>query len=203
LSDVIASLFDRNWGHPFAIPIFRRLLQTIASGNFSQQPNIGSMDRILKTLVPNVSQLFVRRERRGDSSRVDIDIYAAGSSSFLLCIEHKIRGGRETAISGKRQTVRQWQDAVGRAQRLGIGRDNVVGIFLTPGGEPAADENFVPVSFKQFSDVVRAAVIGDGRQGSSCRDLISSSSSAELEGAGQISEVTASILGFMSFYGRS
>ena len=102
-------------------------------------------------------------------------------------IEHKIRGGTETFIGDKAQTPRLWKDAIEqRSKELGIEPVNVIGIFLSPGGEPAASPDFGALSFAEFADAVRAAIA----------DV--------LVGAKGIPGAAAlSVLGFMSFYGRT
>ena len=122
-------------------------------------------------------RIVVRRERRGDSSRSDIDVYTRGSDAFLIRIEHKIRG---TLIGGKYQTERLKEDA----GNFGIDSKRVIGIFLTPAGEPAEDREFVALSYKEFANAVTRAVV-----------------SGHPAAAG-ISTAVASVLGFMSFYRR-
>jgi hypothetical protein len=84
LSDVIAALFSPNWGHPFHVRILRHVLEAlVASGSLSAV----KYAKIENTLDPNRTQLFVRRERRGDSSRADLDVYTRGPDAFLVRIE--------------------------------------------------------------------------------------------------------------------
>src|SRR5207302_8418019 len=99
---------------------------------------------------PTHTQLSVRRERWGYSSRADIDIFTRGHDAFLVRIEHKIRGGTETFVAGKAQTPRLWNDAIERrSKELRIDPGNVIGIFLSPGGEPAISRDFGVMSFAE------------------------------------------------------
>ncbi len=184
LSDVIAALFNSNWGHPFAVPILQHVLGTLVSNGSMSASKLAKCQHILNSLDPKRTQIFVRRERGGDSSISDIDVYTRGPDAFFVCIEHKIRGNKETDIGGKKQTVRLWEDAEERAKQLDIDPHNVVGIFLTPSGEPAACQDFGVLSFREFGDAAFAAVAD------------------EMGGAERTSRAAASILGFMSFYGR-
>ena len=177
LSDVVAALFNPNWGHPFAVEILKHVLGALVSnGSLSA----AKYESIQKSIGPERTQLFVRREHWGDSSRADIDVYTSGRDAFLVRIEHKIRGGAETFIRGQAQTSRLWKDAA----KVGIEPGNVIGIFLSPGGEPAASRDFRVLSFAEFADAV-------------CSALTDS-----LGGANHTSKAAESILGFMSYYRR-
>ena len=127
LSDVIAALFDTRWGHSFGTGILLRVINTLASRN----PNLVSIYQDLQwTIGEELPRINVRRERRGSSSRADIDVHTRGVRAIFVRIEHKLRGGVETYVRGKKQTDRLWTDAVERAHQLNIKSENVVGIFL-------------------------------------------------------------------------
>jgi hypothetical protein len=183
LSDVIAALFDRNWGHTFALPILKQILNALLRKGSASQATSQSIIQIQNSLESAYTQMVVRRERRGDTSRSDIDVYTPGSNGFLVCIEHKVRFGSETFSAGEFQTHRLWKDAVTRAAQLNIRRENVIAVFLTPGGEQAANADFIVLTFREFADAVCAAVL-DGM------------------GEVRIPRTAASILGFMSYYER-
>lgn len=182
-SDVIAALFDQNWGHSFARPILKYVLAALSRKGSLSKAICDLIKDLNESLVLDQRMIFVRRENRGASSRSDIDVYAPGPDGFLMRIEHKIRGGWETVISGKHQTQRLLEDAIDRAMKLGIDRRKVIAIFLTPDGASAANPEFALLSFREFSDAVRAAII-------------------DTSDTSQISAAAASILGFMTFYGR-
>jgi hypothetical protein len=144
----------------------------------------GAIARILQSFNPNYARIFVGRERWGTASRADIDVYRRGPEGFLICIEHKIRGGEETFIEERFQTDRLWDDADGRATSLGIDTKNIIAIFLSPDGKDAHNKHFVPLKFVEFSSAVTAAVTE-----TCAKNKLSSTAGA-------------SILGLMSFYGK-
>jgi hypothetical protein len=190
LSDVILALFDRNWGHPFALPILQGILGTLLSKRLSAETRDLVM-HIRSSLDRDRPQILVRRERWGSSSRADIDICSRGANGFLLCIEHKVRGGKETFIDDKFQTERLWEDAVGvdgRAAHLEIDSKRVIAIFLTPDLEPARCNQFVSLSFGEFADAATTAVTAYLAVTDRPSDAATSAAT--------------SILGFMNFYRR-
>src|SRR5580704_3110751 len=154
LSDVIAALFDQNWGHPFALPILKRILDALLRKGSHSRATSDSILRLQDSLVPDHTSILVKRERRGDASRADIDVYAPGSNGFLVCIEHKIRYGAETFIAGEYQTHRLFRDAVTRAAQLHSARENVIAVFLTPGGEKATNADFAVLTCRVFADAI-------------------------------------------------
>jgi hypothetical protein len=189
LSDVIAALFNAKWGHPFSQGILHFILGALLRNEALLMETRDLIIHIQHSLEKYRMQTFVRRERRDSASRADIDVYAPGPEGFLLRIEHKTRGGRETVVNGIYQTQRLWRDAVcegGRAARLGIDQNRVIGVFLTPDGEPAKSSHFLALSFDEFADaVIDAVTVGSAG------------------GAERPSSAAASILGFMSFYRRA
>jgi hypothetical protein len=184
LSDVIAALFSQSWGHTFGPEVLKHLLSFLISKEVLCEMACESAKRSVSSLDKD-TQIFVRREHWSSSSRADIDIYTTGPNGCFLRVEHKIRDNRETFIGGKHQTDRLWVDAVTRAASLGLNQENVIGIFLTPGGDPAMSRNFISLSFVEFANVVTNAVSGmTGRTTG-------------------LSNAVSSVLGFMSFYGRA
>jgi hypothetical protein len=184
LSNVIAALFSQSWGHRFGATILKSILAVIAS-KCSLSAVKGEVIKDIQRCCNSRTQLFVRREHWGGSSRADVDIYTPGPEGFLVRIEHKIRGGSETYQDRKYQTFRLWNDANTQADDLLINRDRVIGIFLTPSGEPARSGEFVNISYGVFADAVRAAV------------------TKQMAVENGISAAAASILGFIGFYGRT
>jgi hypothetical protein len=181
LSDVIAALFDQRWGHPFAISILSNVLDALVANSSLSMVRAAYFKQ---SLDPETTQIFVRREKQGDLSRADIDIYTRGPDAFLVRIEHKIRGGSETVVGEKGQTFRLLKDAVGLARELRISADNVIGIFLSPGGDAAESRKFGTLSFEEMSKAVRSAITAAAPKGA------------------ELSRAAESILGFMCFYGR-
>jgi len=105
-------------------------------------------------------------------------------TGFYCASSIKSEAAVKPSWGGKPQTKRLWEDAINRAKQLGIDDKNVVGILLSPGGEPATSSAFGVLSFKEFADAVSDAIT----------DVLGYNES--------ISRAAASILGFMSFYGR-
>jgi hypothetical protein len=174
LSDVIAALFDEGWGHGFSKGILRQLLTHFAVAS-KRQAHQRAVAQIQACLDAHEGRLFVRREQRGDSSRADIDIYRG---DFLVRIEHKIRGGRETEVGGIAQSKRLWEDSRKRAASIGIPEANVLAIMLSPESRKAKDESFLAMSFRDFAAAVTTSLKGND------------------------SAPAVSILGFVNFYGR-
>jgi hypothetical protein len=184
LSDVVASLFSTNWNHPFAVPILRCVFNALISDAADLSPGRrNSIERLRSSFDRSPLQIFVWRERPGALSRADIEIFVSGKEPMLITIEHKVRDGEETLIDGVQQTIRLWDDAVARAEQLGVPADRVIGIFLTPGGDLPTNDKFVPMSFQAFAEAVCAGVKGHPDK--------------------HISEAAMSILGFMNFYRRA
>lgn len=181
LSDVVAALFDSDWGHPFALPILNGVLDALVSKQSLTPTMRDTVSQIQRSLDISRTRISVRREHVGLTSRADIDVFRRGSEGFFVRIEHKLRGGTETFSADAHQTTRLWKDAV----EEGLGFPNVLGIFLSPEGRSAQDSNFVKLSFRELAKAVNTAVTGV------CTDTK------------LLPPAAVSILGFMSFYGRA
>jgi hypothetical protein len=178
LSDVIAALFDRTWGHNYFTPILRAILETIAEKLEGRRELVA---KIVKYINAGEIRVVAQRECRGEESRSDIDVFGA---QFFLRIEHKLRGGTETIVRNKSQTDRLLNDAMSRADKLGIDRDNVIAILLSPEESHAKNRSFISLTFEEFASAVCEAVAAS--------EGIKSS----------FPPAAASILGFATFYGR-
>ncbi len=150
LSDVIAGLFDQNWGHDHSPAIFDSFLK-VARGK-SASPAIDYIQSLSRNERHNFS---VKREQSGADSRADIDIYG---QNFLVRIEHKIRGGSETLVRRKGQASRLLGNAIDRAKLLQIDKMNVCCVFLTPEGRAASIRDFIPLSFGDFADGIAECI---------------------------------------------
>ena len=97
------------------------------------------------------TQYWVRRERAGDESRVDVEVAARGR--FVIHIENKIH-----SAEGPDQTDREWADLLRRAEQIGIDPaskpSRVHAFFITLGGDKAENENFRPVRWSEIARVL-------------------------------------------------
>jgi hypothetical protein len=174
LSNVIAAIFDPRWQHGFNVACFDALLALIAT-----KPSLESAQKTIasiKALIPeDKSKLRVIREGAGDTSRSDIELIGR---DFLICIEHKSRGGLETDVGGLPQTVRLLKDARRKAKAQRITSDRVIGVLLSPEGKPAESDEFIAIQYGELATAITSAI------------CTSSGGAA------------ASIRGFMAYYGR-
>jgi hypothetical protein len=164
LSDVIAALFDPGWGHEYWLPILKSVLAKLHE-KAPGQP-IASVRESLDGMQARVR---VRREVRGSMSRADIDIYGP---DFVVRIEHKLRGGSETIVSGEPQTNRLARDA-------GDSNLKTILVYLSPEGGRSEKRDFIPLSFRELAEAVAKAL-----------------------GLVKLTPIQASIVGFIDFYGR-
>ena len=89
----------------------------------------------------------VRREVPGNTSRIDIEVFAQGQ--FLIHIENKI-----WSKEGWHQTQREGEGMKSRATALEVPAGHVVGLFLTPDGQRPENPDFRPISWRQVAEVV-------------------------------------------------
>lgn len=89
----------------------------------------------------------VRREVVGEEARIDLEI--SSQCRFLIHIEVKIGAGE-----GEKQTLREWNDLLRRAESLKVAREHVMAFFLTPLGVPASNELFRPISWDEIADTL-------------------------------------------------
>ena len=85
----------------------------------------------------------VKKEFRGDESRVDIVIY---SKDFVFFIENKT-----LSSEGIAQTHREYRDLVLFSKKMSIKKDSIFPIFLSPKGSKPLNENFRPINYRKIS----------------------------------------------------
>ena len=81
------------------------------------------------------------------------------SNDFIIFIENKLRGNKETG--GGTQTQRQWEALKNLGQNHSI--QNLLGIFLTPEGKLPASKYFVPLSVRELVSAFKK-VLEDRRE---------------------------------------
>lgn len=148
-SDAVASILDHHESHRLGKRPIMELLVRLAD----HDPD--KISSIMRLIEDDRTSFVVRRERKESSSRPDIEIL---SSEFIILIENKIEGGKETHIDDKPQTVRHWEGLVAKCQNKGISEDNALAIYLTPKGERAEDEHFIPLSVSELILALREAI---------------------------------------------
>ncbi len=144
-SNAVASLLDANQPHQLGILPLRNLLTTLRHRNET------TISAILKILDHPKTKIRVQRELHLGDTIPDI---AITSNNFMIFIENKLRGNKET--KGGTQTKRQWKALEYRGGKHGI--SNLLGIFLTPEGKPAGSEHFIPLSVHELVSAIKKAL---------------------------------------------
>ena len=85
----------------------------------------------------------VKKEFKGDESRVDIVIY---SRDFVFFIENKT-----LSSEGVDQTNREYRDLLLFSEKMSIKKDSIFPIFLSPKGSKPLNENFRPITYRKLS----------------------------------------------------
>jgi hypothetical protein len=112
--------------------------------------------KLLKIAMGDEALVTVKRERIGPLSRADIEVWGR---EFLLVIEHKVSGGKETFRHAQYQTYRLAEDFRAKAGRFSIPEDNVVFLLLAPDGFQAKNAEFVSLSFETMAQILQSVVI--------------------------------------------
>lgn len=146
-SDAIAALLDPNEGHGLGILPLEKLLDMLEAKDPQSQ-----VRAVKAQLIQNQPYISVHREKREEKTIPDIEIIG---SDFIIYIENKIRGGKETFIGEHAQTERQWQVLERKQKYRNMA---VLAIFLTPEGKPAINPNFIPLSVGEMVTCLRDAV---------------------------------------------
>jgi hypothetical protein len=146
-SDALAALLNPREGHGLGTLALEKVLDRIEAK--APRSEAGT---IKARLVQNRPFISVHREKREAKSIPDIAII---SRDFIIFIENKIRGGSETYRRDQWQTIRQWQVLKSQGERLSI---PVLGVFLSPEGKLAMDQNFVPLSVDELVASLKDAV---------------------------------------------
>ena len=149
LSDAIASILDPHESHQLGKKPILQLLDQLAKYNPDK------INRIKKYIEDDKTSFVVKREKKELRSRPDIEIL---SSKFIIFIENKIEGGKETNIGDILQTVRHWRGLLDKSMNKGISEENVLAIYLTPKGERAEDTHFMPLSVPELISAFREAI---------------------------------------------
>ncbi|HEX4409965.1 MAG TPA: PD-(D/E)XK nuclease family protein [Xanthobacteraceae bacterium] len=183
MSNVIAAIFNDNWGHNYGQNVLKEVLSVLHNNASLTKTQSSTVKRIVRFLSRGRRRFSIKREQRGDLSRADIDIFSP-EGNFLVRIEHKIRFGTETYIKGSRQTDRLTVDARSLVDELQISPDNIIFILLSPEGKPAANREFGSISYAQFAEAIKRTVI------------------RKIHSKRQVDSSAMTILGFAQFYGR-
>jgi len=143
-SNAIASLLDPDRPHQLGIMPLRNLLTTLRPRNEK------TISAILKIIEDSETKIRVQRELHLGTTIPDI---AITSNNFMILIENKLRGQKETETGDGTQTKRQWDALEGCGEKYGM--QNLLGIFLTPEGKFAASEHFVPLSVHELVSAIK------------------------------------------------
>jgi len=149
-SDAVAAILDPHESHRLGKKPLIQLLERLANC----YPD--KVNHIKEVIEYDTTEFVVRREKRYWSSRPDIEIFG---SEFIIVIENKVEGGKESLVFGKPQTTRHWEGIINKCQKRGIPEKNALGIYLTPKGEPAEDKHFIPLSVPVLVSAFRTAII--------------------------------------------
>jgi len=101
------------------------------------------------------TQYFVRREKSGAESRIDVEVEARGK--FIIHIENKIHSveGNIASREDNQQTKNELKDLQHRALELGnIKPENIHAFYLTLDGHAPASSGFDPILWRQIADVL-------------------------------------------------
>ena len=113
------------------------------------------------------SQVFVRRETRGDSSRVDLRIWTKGArdGDVVVDFEFKVGWGNETLHpKGESQTQREWKDLQTFAKRANIASGSIVAFFVTPSGRDPVSRDFTSLARSKLHEHIRAGLADRARK---------------------------------------
>jgi len=104
----------------------------------------------------NEENILVKREQRGDNSRIDIRIYTdLPDGNIVIDIEMKVGSGSETSHkSEKPQTVREWNDLITFANLKKVPSQNIVAYFITPHGTKAKSDDFIHLSRYKLNEII-------------------------------------------------
>lgn len=149
LSDAIQAILDPNQTHGLGVLPLMSVLNAIRH----RAPR--KISFITKELSTKDFFIIIEREENAKDTIPDISITGR---SFLIFIENKKRGGTETFLHNKYQTQRQWKQLVLRGKKMGISENGILGIYFTPEGYSAKDQNFIPLHTREFVSAIREAV---------------------------------------------
>jgi hypothetical protein len=154
LSDIVAALFDPKRGHGLGLRILQVFLIHLLNYPLSSAQRI-RVRNVAHSIQVTGSDVTVKRERIGLSSRADIEVWG---NDFLLIVEHKVARGKETFGHATHQTFRLEHDFATKAAQFGIEASHIVMIFLTPEGMLPHNPEFIPVSFELLSKAIAEVV---------------------------------------------
>lgn len=147
-SNAVAALLDPKERHGLGTLPLEKLLDMISV----KEPKSDAA-AIKSRLTQNLPYISVHREKWEEKTIPDIAIIG---NDFVIFIENKIRGGKETIINGQAQTERQWQALEQKYKRHNIA---ILAIFLTPEGKLAVEPHFVALAVNELISCLRDSLI--------------------------------------------
>jgi len=99
--------------------------------------------------VTSNNSIKVKREYRGNKSRIDIRIF---SQYFVIDIEMKYYNSSETYINGEYQTEREYDDLKTFAEKNKI--DNYIGLYISPFGNYPTSPNFICLPLYKLIEII-------------------------------------------------
>ncbi|MGD9731299.1 MAG: PD-(D/E)XK nuclease family protein [Desulfamplus sp.] len=153
-SNAIAAIIDPNRPHQLGKKPLLSILKTIKHRDDQK------IDSIMAA-IQNSDCIQVIRELHLGITIPDIVVE---SDKFIIFIENKIRGGKETYCNGSYQSDRQWGELQKRGRSLGIPENCILGIYLTPEGKSPISNEFVRLSVWEFVDSIREIISTEDNQ---------------------------------------
>jgi len=145
-SDIIAQILD-----PRQSPIGRAIICSLLK---KHKKNLSY--RLLQNAIN--SQIHVKREVTGSSSRIDLRIWTKDNpkGDFVIDFEFKTGDGLETIHyeTGEFQTDREWSDLLKFALVNNITEKNISAFFITPSGQTASCRNFISLRRSQLHEII-------------------------------------------------
>lgn len=153
-SNAIAAIIDPNRPHQLGKKPLLSILKAIKHRDNQK------IDSIMAA-IQNSDCIQVIRELHLGITIPDIVVE---SDKFIIFIENKIRGGKETYCNGSYQSDRQWGELQKRGRSLGIPENCILGIYLSPEGKSPINNEFVRLSVWEFVDSIREIISTEDNQ---------------------------------------
>jgi hypothetical protein len=158
-SDALAELFSPHYGHGFKQVLLRSLIAAAARKVVGTEL-IAVIEGITAALDRTDPALIkIIRNYYHPDGKPDIVILGTDpSAQFIILIENKKLGGRETFTSKGHQTNRHYKILKEIAAHSNIDEHLTIAIFLTPTGISAIDRSFIALSTQEPSSSMLEAL---------------------------------------------
>ena len=153
ISDVIASIINPKkspWGKDILIALLNE-----GKKNHKLEVNFENVIQLVKK-TPN-KRFFIKREWRGDLSRIDIRVTTRNpypEENIVIDLEMKTGNGSETFSNEMYQTEREWKDLQKFREKLKIPYKNIIAFYISPLEFKPKCKYFIPISGYQLNEYI-------------------------------------------------